>query len=663
MFKRFLFFIFLLVLSRQGIGQQLYLDNARSLGENIVSLLHEKKYYEAIKLMDMFTTYRNGLIEAKCYTYYLMNDMQNASRELKMAKALDADFTNTPLEILLDPKSVAMKLYRIYGFEIDSLDVLHGYKPFYTRKDTLRGKLGPLRSCFDVYYYNLTVKLIPEKKRIEGINEVYFKMVEPSSRIQIDLNNTLVVSSITLDGKELSYTKEFDALYINLPRQYVAGEQAAIKIVYLGVPPEAKNPPWNGGFVWEKKRSKWKVGVACEHLGASSWWPCKDHLSDKPDSVSINLQVPEGYGGVANGQLRATQPPKDGYETFNWFVSYPINTYNVTVNMGKFEMFSERFISGSASFPIDYYVTEPNIDAAKDYYKHTIEIFKVFEKLFGPYPYPKDGAAYIETPYKGMEHQGIIAIGDEYESKGIKAYNKMDIDRLVIHETAHEWWGNTVAANDMADIWLSEAFATYAESLFAEEMLGYEGYLHGMAQNMGQIFNIWPLVGNRDVNDMTFAGGDIYRKGACMLHNFRCTLNNDSLFFAIIKGFYNKFKFKTIATADFINYVNTATAKDYTVFFNEFLLDATPPVLEYRFKYVDNKLEFTYRWAKVNNAFEMPFCIVLNGKECKTLSASSRWQTLSFDGVSRFSLPTYDHYYPSLIGKNAFTWYWTSWFK
>jgi aminopeptidase N len=662
--KRLIFICIALVsISFQGIGQKLYLDNARSLGENIVSLLNDKKYYEAIILMDMFTTYRNGLIETKCYTYYLMNDMQNASRELKMAKALDIDFSNTPIELLSDPKAVALKLYKTYDPEIDTLDYLHGYKLFYTRKDTLRGKLSPLRSCFDVYYYNLSVRLIPEKKRIEGTNEIYFKIVEPTSRIQLDLNRNLAISSITLDGKALSIAKEFDAVFIDLPRLYVVGEQAMIKIAYNGVPHEAKNPPWNGGFVWEKKRSKWKVGVACEHLGASSWWPCKDHLSDKPDSVSINLQVPEGYGGVANGQIRASQLPKDGYETFNWFVSYPINTYNVTVNMGKFEMFSETYQSDSTAFPIDYYVTPSNVDAAKEYYKDTREIFRVFEKLFGPYPFPKDGAAFIETPYSGMEHQGIIAIGDDYESKGIQKYGKKAIDRLVIHETAHEWWGNTVAANDMADIWISEAFATYAENLFAEEMLGYEAYLHGVAQNMSQIFNIWPLVGNRDVNDMTFPGGDIYQKGACMLHNFRCSLNNDSLFFAIIKGFYSKHKFKTIATADFISYVNTATAKDFTVFFNEFLLDATPPVLEYRFKYVDNKLEFTYRWTKVNHAFEMPFCIVLNQKECKTLIATARWQTLTFDGVSRFSLPTYDHYYPDIIGKNAFTYYWTSWNK
>jgi len=329
--------------------------------------------------------------------------------------------------------------------------------------------------------------------------------------------------------------------------------------------------------------------------------------------------------------------------------------------MGKFVNFNEQFTNASGSYPIDYYVLPHHLKKAKKYYSQTKDIVKSYEKLFGEYPYKKDGMAMVEAPYAGMEHQGAIAIGDEYGKYKRRAYENTDYDYLVVHETAHEWWGNTVTMGDMADAWISEGFATYAEYLFMEDRFGYEAYLDACAKNMLYILNIWPVVGPRDVNDNSFIGNDIYHKGATMLNNLRCSMNNDSLFFSLIRNFYQQNKFRVLRTSDFTDFINANAGKDYSDFFQKFLYETDPPVLEYQYTLIHDTLRFSYHWINVGSGFTMPFSITIDDAKNYRLVGTTGFQTFEMENVKSFYLPNEKRFKKDSIQKNSFTYYWTTW--
>lgn len=631
---------------------------------HMLELLKENKVYEAVYEMNAFLAGHPK--DASIYmlrggTFYTMGDIYKARRDYKKAVELDASRASSRyVKSLLSRKYMAEILAEGY-ISVEDLDSSNNYRPIVTLKDTLQGSLRSERTCFDVNYYDLTVKIFPESKSIEGSNTIYFSSVDTTERIQIDLFENYDILSIKWINKELDHERICNAVFIDFPEMILPGEEHEITIQYSGIPREAPKPPWNGGFVWKKfKRRHW-IGVACEHLGASSWWPNKDHLSDKPDSVRINVQVPTGYQAIANGNLRTTKEIEEGYTNFEWFVSYPINNYNVTLYVGDFINFHETFENDSSSYRLDYYVMKKNLKKARKYYEQTKDVFMVFEKLFGEYPFKNDGAAMVEAPYRGMEHQSAIAIGGDYGKTKRRNYKNTDYDYLVVHEAAHEWWGNAVAIGDMADAWINEGFATYAEHLFMEEMFGYEEYISASAANMSIIFDLWPIVGRRGINDNTFLGGDIYHKGAAMLNNLRCIIDNDTLFFKIIKDFYSLYKFKITSTNDFVNLVHDYTGNDYTAFFNKFLYDEEPPVLFYNFSIVQGKLLLYYKWINVDKDFTMPFCITLNDKESIRLTGNTQMQSFSRDKVSSFYMPNAYHYDKYLVAPNSFTYYWTSW--
>jgi aminopeptidase N len=273
----------------------------------------------------------------------------------------------------------------------------------------------------------------------------------------------------------------------------------------------------------------------------------------------------------------------------------------------------------------------------------------------------RDGIAMVEAPYAGMEHQGAIAIGDEYGETKRRNYESSEYDYLLVHETAHEWWGNTITMGDMADAWLSEGFATYTEHLFIEDKLGYKAYLSAASTSMMEVMNIWPVVGDRNVNDNSFVGGDIYRKGAAILNNLRCTMNNDSAFFKLIKNFYNARKYKISKTSDFIEFVNNFTAYDYTDFFNKFLYETEPPILEYQYTLNAGVLEFKYKWTKVGKQFKMPFALCLNDNEHIRIEGNTKEKTIKLENVKSFYIPNEYRFDKNTIGKNALTYFWTNW--
>ncbi|PKP19394.1 MAG: hypothetical protein CVU05_11430 [Bacteroidetes bacterium HGW-Bacteroidetes-21] len=543
-----------------------------------------------------------------------------------------------------------------------SLTAEYNYLPTPTHADTLMGMLRPERVCYDVYYYDLSVKIVPEKKWIIGSNYVYFKCLYETNKIQIDLASQFEITKLALDDNSLTYSRDGNAIFISFNKTLYKDSLYCLYIEYNGNPIIAKSPPWNGGFTWSyNKKLKFPhwVGVSCEHLGASSWWPLKDHLSDKPDSMTINLQVPNGYQGISNGTMISTSNAGSGYTNFKWHVSYPINSYNVTAYMGDFVQFSDTMKTETYTYPVDYYVMPHNKKKAIKYYAYTLDMLRIYEELFGPYPYIKDGAGFVEAPFAGMEHQGAIAIGNSYDEFRDYESHSDSFPHLLIHETAHEWWGNTVAFGDMSDAWISETFATYSEALLFEKIFGYSEYIKEISIFGTEIMNIRPLQGHREINECSFISGDIYFKGALMVHNFRCLLDNDSLFFEIIKGFYNTFKYKVIYTEDFYNYIEQTTGKSYKIFFDEYMMDVDPPELSYSFINVDNEFYFTYQWTGVKAGFEMPFCIYLNGKP-KRLMGTTNSQTFHLAGKSVFNIPTCYNVNEKSILKNSFTYFWTS---
>ncbi|TNF30814.1 MAG: M1 family peptidase [Bacteroidetes bacterium] len=497
----------------------------------------------------------------------------------------------------------------------------------FTLADTLRGALSPWRACFDVTYYDLHVNVDVEEQSITGVNHIHFNSQAQFDSLQIDLYSNMVVDSILQHGRRLGFSRLHDAVFVRFPEAIIQDRSDSISVYYHGKPTVAKKAPWDGGFVWTKDEAgmPW-VGVACEGSGASLWWPNKDHLSDEPDSMRIRCTVPHGLMCVANGELVERNLKSEGLE-WVWKVSYPINNYNVTLNIADYEHFDGVYINSNGdSLKLDYYVLRENLDKAKEHFKQVPEMFDCFEEAFGPYPFYRDGYALVETPYAGMEHQGAIAYGNKY----MKGYwgrfpGNMDFDYIIIHETGHEWWGNSVSMRDLADMWIHESFCTYSESVFVECKYGYDSMLDYLRNQKYMINNRTPIYGVYGLNHEGNSG-DMYYKGAWMIHTFRSVLNNDSLFRSILKGIAQEFAYRTVDGADIINYINLRSKYDHTPFFNQYLKYADVPVLEYRY----NKNGLELRWRAEAKDFKMPVIYELSSeKQSRVLVANDEWTAVA----------------------------------
>jgi aminopeptidase N len=659
-----LFIVLLALISLQSQAQSIILSKE----QNLNNLFLEKKYYELIAAQDKyfedypwaeFNKEKIWISAQRIYAWFQLYDLDNVRNDLRRADRVNPEFVDLmKLRYMIDKKQLADIYYESYVTDPD-LDPTRDYRPRLTACDTVRGILSPARSCFDVTFYDLSLSIDPKIRTIQGTNKIYLTVTDSSRAIQLDLLKMYEIHSVTLDGTSVEFLRDCDAFFLKLNDELVPGERHIIEVAYSGTPLEAPNPPWNGGFVWQKDGSRYWTGVACEHLGASSWWPVKDHLSDKPDSVRITLRVPEKHQAVANGNLRSVTPHDDKTTSFEWFVSYPINSYNVTYYMGDFVNFNEQFQGIEGNYQVDYYVLKKHLKKAREYYSQTKRILEVLEELYGPYPYPNDGAGFVEAPFRGMEHQGAVAIGEVYGEDARDEFMP-DFDHLMLHETAHEWWGNTVAFGDMADAWISETFATYSELLFIEKVYGYKNYLEALGQHSIRCVNAWPVVGARDVNDNTFVTNDIYFKGMAMLNSLRCIIDDDSLFMQIIRGFYQDYKFRTARTEDFISHVARHYPEDLEDFWKVFLYRSEPPVLEYSFVLMAGKLVFDYRWKNVGPGFRMPFCIVVNGKECIRLEGTASVQHYTHKGAETFEIPTPVKFDAEILKTNSFTYFQTN---
>jgi aminopeptidase N len=497
------------------------------------------------------------------------------------------------------------------------------------KQDTLKDFINPYR-MYDVHHYHLIVKVMPEKKLISGYNSIRFTALADLDRIQIDLNSGFDVLGISQKGSYCKFKRKGDHIFADLVQPLKKGESDSIYIIYAGKPPISSRPPWDGGFVWatDSNTNQW-IGVACEGIGASSWWPCKDHLSDEPDSMLISILVPYGSFEVSNGKFLGAHDNFDGYNQFDWKVSYPINPYNVTLNIADYHSIHDTFHSSAGTLSLDYYVLPYHVEKAKTYFTEQVKpMLHCFEKRFGPYPFPKDGYALVETPYWGMEHQGAVSYGNNFK------LNEYGFDFIIVHESAHEWWGNSLSVPEDSMMWIHEAFATYSESLLLECTKGHDVAVDYLKMQRNKIMNARPLLSSKDPGDYVRDDNDIYYKGTWMLHTLRSVINNDALWFSIIREFQSKYARKMVTTADFINLVNTMTKKDLTLFFKQYLDQSQIPVFHYEVSSRGKKNTLTYSWDSIVAGFTMPVELVIDNRRVR-LNASGKPQ--SYNLGSRFT--------------------------
>lgn len=520
-------------------------------------------------------------------------------------------------------------VFLISFFLIDSICAQN-----FSRKDSLRGNLTSLRTCYDVVFYDLFLNIDENSKSVVGSsNSIHFQAKENFNKIQIDLAQNMQINKIEFLNEDLIFERDFDAVYIYFPKQIKKNEFHKIKIYYEGQPKIAKNPPWDGGFSWklDKNNNPW-ISVSCQGTGASTWWPCKDHQSDEPDSMQITGVVRSSLQFISNGNLRNQKEYFSDVLNSNviescWFVSYPINNYNVTLYIGDYIHFSDIYVKNKDTLMLDYFVLKNNLIKAKNHFKQVKPMLRCFENYFGKYPYWNDGYALVEAPYLGMEHQSAIAYGNNYLAgyRGNISYiDSLKFDFIILHETGHEWWGNSITTNDIADMWVHEGFCTYAEVLYVECMYGYDKMLSYVNNQKKHVKNDRPIIGKYNLN---FKGSsDMYSKGSLMLHTLRNVINNDSSWFKLIKNISIDFRDKNIDGAEIIQYINDRTELDLTKFFEQYLNHRQIPTFDYKLQKHGAHYTLLYKWKAIDG-FNMPIKINYGTKN-KILFPTSLWQEL-----------------------------------
>lgn len=474
----------------------------------------------------------------------------------------------------------------------------------FTRRDSLQGGLRFERTCFDVLRYDLNIKINPEERTIVGYNDISFKVVENSSKIQLDLFDNMKVDSIVWNKQKLAYKRDFDAVFISFPKELKQNTSEKVRFYYSGKPKVAKNAPWDGGFVFKKdSNNKHFIAVAVQGTGASLWFPVKDSQTDEPNNgASVKVAVPNGLMNVSNGRLKGSEDLGNGYTRWDWEVINPINNYTITVNIADYVHIHDKL----DDLDLDYYVLRENEEKARKHFDEDVKpMMNCFQTKFGKYPFWEDGYKLVETPYLGMEHQSAVAYGNKYK-KGYMGFDLsgtgvgMFFDYITIHETGHEWFGNSVTSKDIADMWIHEGFTTYSETVFIECMKGYEPamkYINGQAKN---VRNDRTIIGQFGVNNE--GSGDMYYKGALLLNTLRHVVNNDEKWWQIILKYSETFKKQIIDTDMVIAFFNEETGMNLTPVFNQYLKTTTIPEFTYK---IDGD-ELTYSWTNVNEDFNMP---------------------------------------------------------
>ncbi len=532
-------------------------------------------------------------------------------------------------------------LFLIFSFLICT--GLFGQK--FTEQDSLRGSITPERAWWNLNYYHLDIKVNPDEKYISGSNTIRYQVLNAEQVLQVDLQPPLKIEKITQDGSELDFSSKINAHFVTLKKEQVVGEFNEIVVHYSGQPKEAIRAPWDGGFSWKKdNNNKHFVATSCQGLGASVWWPNKDHMYDEVDSMAISLNVPKNLIGVANGRLKKISEETET-KTFHWFVANPINNYGVNVNIGDYVHFGEKFEGEKGILDMDYYVLRDNLEKAKEQFKQSPMMMEAFEHWFGPYPFYEDSFKLVEVPYLGMEHQSSITYGNQYQ----QGYLGRDLsgsgwglkfDFIIIHEAGHEWFANNITYKDIADMWVHEGFTSYSENLYLDYHFGKEAaedYVIGLRNN---IQNDKPIIGQYNVNQR--GSGDMYYKGSNMLHTIRQLVNDDEKWRQILRGLNKDFYHQTVTTGQIENYLSEHTGIDLSKVFDQYLRTTDIPVFEYRL----NGKHLEYRYSNIVNGFEMPLRVKVNN-QMDGIIPTSEWQSYK-DAVGENAIAVDRNYYVSL---------------
>ena len=501
-----------------------------------------------------------------------------------------------------------------------------------SRQDTLRGSITPERAWWDLTYYHLDIKVEPDKKYISGSNTVGYKVLESNKVLQIDLQKPMNITSITSKNKELKFTREGNAYFVELRKKQKKGDVNYIKINYEGFPKEAIRAPWDGGLSWKKdENDNHFIATSCQGLGASVWWPNKDHMYDEVDSMLISVNVPKNLTNVSNGRLKKITELDDGTRTFDWFVTNPINNYGVNINIGDYVNFSEVYKGEKGDLDIDNYVLSYNLEKAKEQFKQVPMMIEAFEHWFGPYPFYEDSFKMVEVPYLGMEHQSSITYGNKFQNGYLGRDLSgsgwgLEFDYIIIHEGGHEWFANNITYKDVADMWVHEGFTCYSENLYVDYFFGKDASAEYVIGTRRGISNKKPIIGQYDVNRE--GSGDMYSKGANLLHTIRQLTNNDELWRQTLRGLNKEFYHSTVTTQEIEEYISKSIGMDLSKVFDQYLRDYRIPVFEYDI----NNGVLSYRWNDVIEGFDMPIEVKIDGKT-KLLKPTNKFQKLNIKNL------------------------------
>jgi aminopeptidase N len=502
----------------------------------------------------------------------------------------------------------------------------------YTHADTLRGSNGPGRAWWDATFYDLHVRVDPADSSIRGWNGITYRVLAPAREMQLDLQAPLVLDSVVQDRRALAWRRDGDAYFVAPVARQRSGDVKTVTAYYHGQPGQGRTGAYSTGFVWSRDSlgAPW-FATSDEDPGASIWWPLKDYLGDEPDSQRISVTVPDPMVEVSNGRLRGVTHNADGTTTYEWFVADPINTYGVAVNAGSYTHFADTFDGEAGKLSLDFWPLAIHLDTAKAQWRQATTMLRCFEHWFGPYPWYADGYKLIEAPYLGMEHQSGIAYGNRF----LTGYLGRDLsgtglglgwDYIVIHESAHEWFGNNITAQEHGDLWVHESFATYAEGLYTECRLGRTAgaaYLVGLRKS---IQNTQPIVGPRGV--VWWYGTDMYMKGANVLHTIRQIVDDDAKWRAILRGLNHTFWHQTVTGQQVEDYISREAGVDLSKVFAQYLTTTRIPEFDYK---VEGET-LSYRWANVVPGFDMPVRVQVPGLGTLALRPTEAWQTLAVKG-------------------------------
>ncbi len=491
-----------------------------------------------------------------------------------------------------------------------------------TRADILRGEYGRYRANNDVRFYHLDVRIEPEAKRISGSNRIRFRMLKGDTRVQLDLFANLTVDRIMLGTTALKYERELNAVFVDFPETLAAGREYEIVFYYSGQPQEGGR---FGGLAFRTDPAgrHW-INSSCEGQGAASWWPNKDQWRDEADEVEISVAIPNDLVDVSNGKFLGKTDLGDGYTRWDWRVHNPINSYNVSVNIGHYVQFSDRL----GDLPLDFFALPENLDKARIQFAQAKPMLEAYEKYVGPYPFKEDGYKLIEVPYAGMEHQSAVTYGNRFANgymerdwTGVGISSKFDF--IIIHESAHEWFGNAVSAADVSDMWIQEGWATYLEGIYVEHLFGHDQAMQYLNGYKSKIKNEAPIITTRGIHRSP--SQDQYFKGALFINTLRSVVNDDEKWWALVRAIYERFRYQNITTEDVVQFVNEQLRMDLTPVFDQYLRHAALPTLELKFDEAAGTV--SYRWQADEPAFAMPVRVG-RPSAWETIEPTTAWKTI-----------------------------------